>query len=112
MPPLTRQRTIEENVFAGIAKGWAYFSYAIRQLIIFLPCLWAGYERGRRKEERMKKLKEGGGGMEQARRNARLLFIGSDRANWTEYSEMLWNTMEVKEEDLEELLETVFRFDD
>jgi hypothetical protein len=111
MPPLTRQRTIEEDVFSGIARGWAYFSYAIRQLIIFLPCLWAGYERGRRKEERMKKLKEEGGGLEQPGWNAGLFFIGSDRANWTKYEEMLWNTMEIKE-DLEELLETMFEFDD
>src|SRR6266496_5258485 len=83
MPPLARQRTIEENVFGGIARGWAYFSYVIRQLIIFLPCLWAGYERGRRKEERIKKLREGGG-MKQPGGIAGLLFVGSDRVNWTE----------------------------
>ena len=69
----------------------------------FLPCLWAGYERGRRKEERMKKLKEDGGGMEQPGWNARLLFVGSDRTNWTKKGEILWNTMEVNEVYLEEL---------
>jgi hypothetical protein len=33
-----------------------YFMCLIRQFIIFLPCLWAGYEKGRRKE-RIKKMR-------------------------------------------------------
>lgn len=50
----------------------------------------------------MKKLKEEGECVEQPGRNAKLL-VGSDRTNWTEYGELLWNTMEIKEVFLEEL---------
>src|SRR5208282_1302503 len=36
MPPVkTREPLIEEKVFGGIAKGWAYLVYAIRQIIIY-----------------------------------------------------------------------------
>jgi len=54
MSPIARQPLIEESVLKGIAKGWKYLSYAIRQLVILFPNLWAGYERVRRKGEKMK----------------------------------------------------------
>jgi hypothetical protein len=58
MAPVDRDLLIEEKIFAAISTGWAYFWYGIRQFILFFPALWAGYERGRRKEERMKNAAE------------------------------------------------------
>jgi hypothetical protein len=58
MAPLAKDALIEERIFAAISSGWAYFWYGIRQFILFFPALWAGYDRGRRKEERMKKTAE------------------------------------------------------
>jgi hypothetical protein len=54
MAPLTEKPMLEETILGGIATGWAYFWYAIRQFILFYPHLWAQYDRGRRKEEMMK----------------------------------------------------------
>jgi hypothetical protein len=58
MAPLHRELLIEEKIFGAISTGWAYFWYGIRQFILFFPALWAGYDRGRRKDERMKKAAE------------------------------------------------------
>jgi hypothetical protein len=55
MPSLVRDPLIEEQIYDSVVSTWEYISYTIRQLIKFLPCLWAGYERGRRKEEKMRK---------------------------------------------------------
>src|SRR5271156_2868858 len=92
MPPVkTREPLIEEKVFGGIAKGWAYLVYAIRQIVILFPCLWAGYEYGRRKEERMKKL---GKQMEEKgseRHGGNKGLCAIHRVNWTEVEE-IWDT--------------------
>jgi len=85
MPPLARKPTIEESVFGGITRGWAYFIYAIRQFIIFFPCLWAGYERGRRKEERIKKMREHRGDAKQTKERITQPRISrSTRIKWRE----------------------------
>jgi hypothetical protein len=55
MPPLAREPLIEEQIYDSVVSTFEYISYTIRQLIKFLPCLWAGYERGRRKEEKTRK---------------------------------------------------------
>jgi hypothetical protein len=108
MTPHARQKTTEENVFDGIASGWAYFMYAIRQIIIFLPCLWAGYERGRRKEEKIRKMQEKGGGLRRSRRRDETLFIiDSVRAKRKEHNQRFWSETDLREEDLECLAETV-----
>lgn len=54
MAPVAREPLPEEKVLGGIAKGWAYLAYTIKQLIILFPNLWAGYEMARRKEEKRK----------------------------------------------------------
>ena len=54
MAPVARKPLPEEKVLGGIAKGWAYLAYTIKQLIILFPNLWAGYEMARRKEEKRK----------------------------------------------------------
>lgn len=54
MAPLAGKPMLEETILGGIATGWAYFWYGIRQFVLFLPHFWAQYDRGRRKEERMK----------------------------------------------------------
>jgi hypothetical protein len=53
MVPVPREITIEESICSGVSHGWEYLSYAIRQLIVLLPCLWAGYDQGRRREKKM-----------------------------------------------------------
>jgi hypothetical protein len=55
MPSLVREPLIEEQIYDSVVATCEYISYTVRQLIKFLPCLWAGYERGRRKEEKMSK---------------------------------------------------------
>ena len=56
MPPATRREPlIEEKVWNGIVNTYAGVLYMIRTFILIFPCLWAGYERGRRKEERLRK---------------------------------------------------------
>src|SRR5947207_13657330 len=95
MPAVARHRTTEENVIGGIARGWSYFSYAIRQLLIFSPCLWAGYKRGRRKERRIKKLRKEGSRVKQP---------GGSAIRWIRSSqldgelEMLWIRIEIRED--------------
>ena len=55
MPPIARHEIdIEESIYKGVTHAWAWLSYMVRQVVILIPCLWAGYDRGRRKEERMK----------------------------------------------------------
>lgn len=89
MPPVkTREPLIEEKVFRGIARGWAYLVYAIRQIIIFFPCLWAGYEYGRRKEERMRKEGEHGGGRSGGK-DGKVGLCAMHGVNWTEV-EKIW----------------------
>jgi len=92
MPPVkTREPLAEERVLGGIAKGWAYLVYVIRQIIILFPCLWAGYEYGRRKEERIKKL---GKQMEEKgseRHGGNKGLCAIHRVNWTEVEE-IWDT--------------------
>jgi hypothetical protein len=85
MPPLARKPTIEESVFGGITRGWVYFIYAIRQFIILFPCLWAGYERGRRKEERIKKMRKQCSDVNQTKKRiTRPRIRRSTRIKWTE----------------------------
>jgi len=55
MPPATlREPLIEEKVWHGIVNTYVSILYMVRTFILILPCLWAGYERGRRKEERLR----------------------------------------------------------
>ena len=55
MAPLARESLVEEQIYNSVVSTCEYISYMVRQFIKFFPCLWAGYERGRRKEERMRK---------------------------------------------------------
>ena len=55
MAPVARKVLPEEKLLASLTKSWAYLAYTIKQLIILFPNLWAGYEMGRRKEEKRKK---------------------------------------------------------
>jgi hypothetical protein len=54
MAPVAREPLPEEKLLGGLAKGWAYLAYTIKQLIILFPNLWAGAEMARRKEEKRK----------------------------------------------------------
>lgn len=110
MPPLVRKPTIEETVFSGIARGLVYFTYVIRQLIIFLPCLWAGYERERRKEERIRKMREqGGGSIPPRRKYAEFLIIEANGIKWTKNDYDFWGELGIKEDDMEDILEKVLQ---
>lgn len=110
MPPVkTREPLIEEKVFGGIAKGWAYLVYAIRQVIIFFPCLWAGYEYGRRKEERMKKLgKQVGRGESSEAHEGKTGLCAIHRVNWTEVEELWDLDVETVDAVIEDILEEAF----
>lgn len=59
MAPVARKVLPEEKLLASLVKGWAYLAYTIKQLIILFPNLWAGYEMGRRKEEKRKNQGQG-----------------------------------------------------
>lgn len=103
MPPVnTREPLIEEKVFGGIARGWAYLVYAIRQIIIFFPSLWAGYEYGRRKEERMRKEGELGGGTSEGK-DGKAGLCAMHGVNWTEV-EKIWEL----DGEMEDVMESIW----
>src|SRR5271154_2645195 len=113
MPPVkTREPLIEEKVFGGIAKGWAYLVYAIRQIIIFFPSLWAGYEYGRRKEERMKKLGKQGEAERSEEGQGKMGLCAILGVNWTEVEELWDMDVEMVEAVIEDIIEEVLLLPD
>ena len=108
MPPVkTREPLIEERVFGGIAKGWAHLVYAIRQIIIFFPSLWAGYEYGRRKEERMKKLGKQVEVEKSEEGQGKMGLCAVQGVNWTEVEELWDMDVEMVEAVIEDIIEEV-----
>ena len=88
MAPVARKPLPEEKLLAGFVKGWAYIAYTIKQLIILFPNLWAGYEMGRRKEERRKNTGQPKDSKQLEAENKDLrLFIESLALEWEEYTE-------------------------
>jgi hypothetical protein len=92
MVPVPREITIEESICSGVAHGWEYLSYAIRQLIVFLPCLWAGYDQGRRREKKMNDRK-GRGPLPTTPKNGKQMQLyrdNMDRDSFIEGTRTLW----------------------
>jgi hypothetical protein len=82
MVPIARKPTIEESIIACIGQGWAFLTYAVRQFFLLLPCLWAGYDRGRRREEKAhrKAPAESGSTVSNVNGSMALFQIGAGRA--------------------------------
>jgi hypothetical protein len=113
MPPVkTREPLIEEKVFGGISKGWAYLVYAIRQIIIFFPSLWAGYEYGRRKEERMKKLGKQMEAEKLEEGQGKMGLCAIHGVNWTEVEELWDMDVEMVEAVIGDIIEEVLLLPD
>ena len=82
MPPVTlREPLIEEKVWHGIVNTYVSVLYMVRTFILIFPCLWAGYERGRRKEERLRKKHEAKKAV-QSHTKARENRYQEDRTDW------------------------------
>jgi len=111
MPSLARKLTIEENVFSGIERGWTYIIYVIRQFIIFLPCLRTGYQKGRRKQERIKKMRGQPARSTSTERNACLRMM-STKITWTENDQSIWKGIELMEDDLERIFQGVLGYNE
>ena len=105
MPPVkTREPLIEETVFKGVARRWAYLVYAIRQIIIFFPCLWAGYKYARRKEERIKKSRKHGSAKSSEIQADEIGLCATDGLKWSDVEEF-WD---MDDEMAEALMRDVF----
>src|SRR5579859_3773063 len=101
MAPVARKILPEEKLLAGLVKGWAYLAYTIKQLIILFPNLWAGYEMGRRKEDKKKN-------QQQAKDTERVEQVNKDLKLFIESLNLEWeleNEWPSDQADMEEFLE-------
>ena len=109
MSPLARHPMVEESLFRAIVKSWKYLAYAIKQFIILFPNLWASYERGRRKEEKLKNSVRETATSEEEKERLRLFNLESDHRSWTE---MISNLASIEIEEVgpgQEVLEDILK---
>jgi hypothetical protein len=92
MTPVPRRQGEEEIIVNAVGTGLRYLVWIIKQLILMLPSLWAGYELGRRRDERRR------AGSREGARNATRLMLGIPLNITSANNDTIWVDDEIDSE--------------